>query len=248
MSFTRVSGRGAIAALALAAIAASFTAAAADFSVSPIRADLRPGAMNETITVTNDASKRLRVTMKVMLWTQDDTGKDVYTDTGDLVYFPRQMDVEPGARRLVRVGAKNPAAGNEQAYRLFIEEVPEAPPPGSPAAVNFFFRFGVPVFVPPAGGKPQPEIGEPTLQKGVLALAVRNPGNQHFRLTRLTVKDGAGYSQDVPGWYSLAGTARTYQASIPRDVCRKARTLSVTIEAEFGSFDRNVHVDPASCS
>ena len=66
---------------------------------------------------------RLRVLVKLVEWTQDASGKDVYADSADLVYFPRQMEIEPGAKRLVRVGAKAPAQGAERAYRLFIEEV-----------------------------------------------------------------------------------------------------------------------------
>lgn len=203
--------------------------------------------MSETISVTNDAAARLRVTVKLMEWTQDASGKDVYKDSADLVYFPRQMDVEPGAKRLVRVGAKNPGAALERTYRLFIEEVPE-PTSGGPAAVTFYFRFGVPIFLPPAVPRPQPEVMPPTLEKGKLSLVVNNAGNQHFRLNKLTITDKAGYSQELAGWYSLAGTSRIYTADIPSDACRKARTLAVTAEGDGIRFDRELKVDPASCS
>jgi fimbrial chaperone protein len=236
------------AAFAASAVAIQ-TAAASEFSVTPIRADLKAGAMSETITVTNDATARLRVAVKLSEWTQDASGKDVYTDSGDLVYFPRQMDVEPGAKRLVRVGAKAPAAAVERAYRLFIEEIPEPPPPGGPAAVNFYFRFGVPVFLPPAVPRPQPDVGEPTLQKGKLSLVVKNTGNQHFRLTKVTIQDDSGaFSQDIAGWYSLAGSTRTYAVDVPADACRKARTLSVRLVGEGISLDRTLNVDRANCS
>lgn len=248
MSFFRSLQRPLLAGCAWALLAFPVAAPAADFSVSPIRAELKPGAMSETITVTNDSPTRLRVSVKLLAWTQDESGKDVLTESTDLVYFPRQMDVEPGAKRLVRVGAKNPAQGMERAYRLFIEEMPETSAAGA-AAVTFYFRFGVPVFVPPAGAKAQPEVGEPTIEKGKLVLPVRNRGTQHFRATRISISDGAGHSQDVAGWYSLPGTSRTYEAQIPRDVCSKAKSLSVRLDAEDGSsFDRTVHVDPARCS
>jgi fimbrial chaperone protein len=233
--------------LSALAVAVAFPALAADFSVTPIRADLKPGAMSETITVSNESSGTLRVSMKVMAWSQDQNGKDVYTESNDLVYFPRVMDVEPGGKRLVRVGARSPAQGAERTYRLFIEEAPPAPV-GAPAAVTFYFRFGVPIFVPPTGGAAQPEVMEPALQKGKLSLAVRNAGNVHFRPTKVVVSDGAGWSHETPGWYSLAGTTRTYETAIPPDVCRKARTLTVRIEATDANFDRKLDVTPASCS
>lgn len=234
--------------LALAAALLPLSVLSASFSVSPIRADLKPGVLSETITVTNESPTRLRMAIKLVAWTQDETGKDVYTDSNDLVYFPRQMELDPGAKRLVRIGAKAPAHGAERAYRLFIEEVPVVTA-GAPTAVSFFFRFGVPVFVTPPGAAAQPDIQEPKLAAGKLALVVRNPGNLHFRAARVTFTDNAGWSSDVGGWYSLPGTSRAYQVDVPAEVCRKAKTFSVTLEAEDSKkFERTLNVDPANCS
>lgn len=222
-------------------------AAAADFSVTPIRAVLHQKAMSETITVTNSASTRLRVAVRLMEWTQDASGKDVYQESSDLVYFPRQMEIEPNAKRLVRVGAKIPAGGTERAYRLFIEEVPETAQTSGPSAVTFYFSFGVPIFVPPQGGKARPEVMEPRLEKGKLSLQVRNAGNQHFRVNKMEITDNVGHSQEIAGWYSLAGTSRTYMADIPLDACRKAKVLVVKVVGDGISLDREINVDPASC-
>ena len=221
--------------------------AAAEFSVTPIRAELKPGALSETITVTNESPGKLRLVVKLFEWTQDASGGDVYRDSSDLVYFPRQLELEPAAKRLIRVGARAPASGSEKTYRLFIEEIPESGGDGQ-NAVNFYFRFGVPVFLPPPAAKPLPVVGEPTLAKGQLLQPVGNTGNQHFRLNKLTVTDRAGWSHEIAGWYSLAGTSRSYTAAIPREACRKATTLFVKLEGEGLSFDRTVNVDPASCS
>jgi fimbrial chaperone protein len=238
--------------LALAAAlfaAAPHPAAATEFSVSPIRVELKPGAMSETITVTNYANAKLRLSMKLVEWTQDAAGNDVYKESSDLVYFPRQMEMEPNAKRLIRLGAKAPAATVERTYRLWVEEEPETAAGDARAQISFYFKFGVPVFLPPPGAKAQPEVMEPTLARGKLALVVKNPGTRHFRLTKLTISDEAGFQKEVSGWYSLAGTERTYAADIPRDVCRKARALTVLIEGEEDlRFDRKLHVDPAGCA
>lgn len=223
-------------------------ATAAEFSITPIRAELRPGAQSETITITNESRTRLRAVVKLSSWAQDAEGRDVYADSSDLVYFPRQLDIEPGAKRMIRVGLRAPAtAAVERTYRLFIEEIPE-PAAAGQAAVSFYFKFGVPIFVPPPGASAQPDIGELTLAGGKLSIPVRNAGNQHFRLTKLAVTDGDGWSHEVPGWYSLGGTSRSYVAEVPPEVCRKAKTLAVRLEGEKLSFDRSLHVDPASCS
>ena len=220
---------------------------ASDFSVSPVRVELRRGSLNETITVMNHAPERLRVSAKLMEWTQDEQGNDVYKDSGDIVYFPRQLEVESEGRRLLRVGAKAPAGPTERTYRLFIEEQPEAAAEGRAAQIAVYFRFGVPIFLPPAAPRMDAEIGQPLLEKGKLSLQVRNGGNQHFRLVKILVDDGAGYRQEVAGWYSLAGSQKTYTLDIPPDACRRAKTLNVTVEGEGVRADRKLDVDPARC-
>jgi fimbrial chaperone protein len=239
--------RSVLSALLALPCAFALPAGATEFSVSPIRVELKPGVMSETITVTNHADTKLRVSMKLTEWTQDAEGKDVYKDSSDLIWFPRQMELEPNGRRLVRLGARTPAGVVERTYRLWVEE---EPPPGAPstqAQVAFYFRFGVPVFLVPAVAKPQAEFGEPRLAQGRLAVPVKNTGNQSFRLQKITVSDEAGFSREIAGWYSLAGTERTYTAEIPRDVCRRAKLLTVVIEGEGIRSDRKLHVDPASC-
>lgn len=244
----RQTWRAASALIALAGLLAEPAALASEFSVAPIRVDLRAGALSETITVTNHADVPLRVGVKLMEWTQGEKGEDVYKDTTDLVYFPRQMDLPPGATRLVRVGAKAPAGVTERTYRLFVEEQPQVAAEPGKAVIAVYLRFGVPIFLPPAVPRSQPEILQPTLDKGKLSLQVKNEGNQHFRLLRMMVQDGAGFSQEITGWYSLAGTERTYSLEIPRDVCRKARTLTIAVEGEGIRADRKLDVDPARCS
>lgn len=234
-------------ALGLATALSAATLLAGEFSVTPIRVELKAGALNESISVTNHSRDRLRLAVRLMEWSQDAEGKDIYKDSSDLVYFPRQLEIEGEGKRLVRVGAKAPGGPLERTYRLYVEEQPEPSTDASRAQLAFFFRFGVPVFVAPAAPRPQPEALDPTLKAGKLSIAVRNPGNAHFRIVKLVITDGSGYSQEVAGWYSLAGTERTYTADIPAEVCRKARTLSVALEGENFRLDRQLNVDPASC-
>lgn len=233
------------AALLLAACAG--LAVAGEFAIAPIRLELKPGVMNDTITVTNEAPTRLRVAMKLLEWTQDAKGEDVFRDSTDLIYFPRAMDVQPNARRLVRVGANAPTGEVEKAYRLFIEEQPEASAEPGRSQVAIYFRFGVPIFLPPANGKPQPEVLPLTLDHGKAVVTVRNTGTQHFRLHKAVFSDLQGFTREVQGWYSLAGSTRNYEAVIPPDVCRKAKVLRVQLEGEGLQFERTVNVDAARC-
>src|SRR4051812_10354068 len=102
--------------LGLAAALLAGPVLAGEFSVTPIRVDLKAGALNESITVTNHAKDKLRLAVHLMEWSQDADGKDVYKDSSDLVYFPRQLEIEGEGKRLVRVGAKTPGGPLEHTY------------------------------------------------------------------------------------------------------------------------------------
>ncbi len=147
----------------LAALAATFLAATAatagSFGVSPIRVDLDRGTRTGLVTVTNDDTRKLSFRMKLFEWTQDEQGADRNAESSDLIFFPQIMTVEPGDKRVIRSGARAGEAGREKAYRLFIEELQDPGTAGAQGAqVAVLLRFGVPVFVAPPSGKPEPEF------------------------------------------------------------------------------------------
>jgi fimbrial chaperone protein len=234
--------------IAAAVLVASLVgnASAAEFSVTPIRVDLKPGTLTETITVANDATATLRVSMKLMAWSQDARGEDVYSEASDLVYFPRQMEIAPGARRLVRIGVKTILSGPERTYRLFIEEVP-VPDASGGTGVNFFFRFGVPVFVTPATTKAEVTVGEAALTKGKLVVPVQNNGNRHYRFNRIVFSNGSTFVREIAGWYSLPATQRTYSIDVPLAACRASDAFTVQLQGDGMNLERSVKVDPANC-
>ena len=127
--------------------------AAGNFGVSPIRVELDRNGKTGAITVSNDDTDALRVQIRLFEWTQDAAGKDQYRESEDLLYFPNLMALEKNEQKLVRVGLRTPAAAQEKTYRLFVEELPGPPSPGtaSGARVALRVRFGVPIFLKPAG-------------------------------------------------------------------------------------------------
>ncbi|HYF19409.1 MAG TPA: fimbria/pilus periplasmic chaperone, partial [Ramlibacter sp.] len=217
-----------------------------EFSVTPIRADLKPGSLTETITVGNDSKSPLRVSVRLMEWTQDEKGEDVYKESGDLVYFPRQMDIGAGARRVVRLGAKNIPPDRERAYRLFIEEM-GSPLEGASTGVSFYFRFGVPIFVAPPSARHELLVADPVVAQGSVRVDVQNHGTRHYRFNRVVFSNGSGFRKEVAGWYSLAGSRRSYRTELPGEVCRSSAVLTARLEGEGVEIERQVKVDPATC-
>ena len=227
---------------------AALPAAAAEFSVSPIRLFFERGARSAVVSVTNDSKQPLRMQLRLAEWTQDADGQDVYRDSEDLVYFPKLMTIEPGEKRLVRIGPKAPGAG-ERTYRLFLDELrDDAKPQSGSAAVTFSIRFALPIFFVPAEPKPRGEIEAISLEAGVLKVTVANPGNQHFRIETLRAEAGGAPLKEIAGWYLLPGARRVHRIEIPAEACARLRRLEVAVKADRVTLQRAFEVAPGACA
>jgi fimbrial chaperone protein len=237
---------------ALACAMAPHFAAAAEFSVSPIRLEFEPGARSAAVTVTNDDTRPLRMQLRLMEWTQDASGADVYRDSDELVYFPRLMSVPPGEKRLVRVGLKSPAGAIERTYRLYLDELPDHDSPAArPVAsgLSFTIRFALPIFLPAAASsRASGAIEALSLRDGKLRVAVRNTGTRHFRITALGVRSSGAFSTEAAGWYLLAGASRVHTIEIPAESCRSLRRIDVTVKAGELSLEGGLDVEPGMCA
>lgn len=218
--------------------------AAGEFQVSPIRLDLGKTAKSGAITVSNMGNEKVNLQIQSVSWQQDAGGKDVYKETSDIVYFPKIVSLEKGDAQLIRVGMKGAAPESEKAYRLYIQEIPEPQKGGKKdgkTQVAISIRFGVPIFVKPENEILKGAIEEITAIKGAVTARVRNAGNTHFKILTVTVKglaqDGREvFSRDLQGWYLLAGAARSYSETIPRDECSRITQMRVDVKAEELTF------------
>jgi fimbrial chaperone protein len=225
-------------------------ASAGLFSISPIRVDLDRQNKTDSITITNDEPERkITMQMKLYAWTQDALGNDVFTESDDLVYFPRIYSVESKGQRVVRLGLKQPAADPEKSYRLFFEEQPPAPEPGKASAqVTFVLRFGVPVFVRSENGKAMATIDTLEATSTGLAVIVRNSGNRNFQILSLAIHSAAGFDKEIIGGYVLAAGAKRIPALIPPALCKKLGTLQFTLKTDtLGTIEREFEWDASRC-
>lgn len=224
-------------------------AGAAEFSVSPIRVELQRAARSAAVSVANEDQRPLRMQLRLMEWSQDGEGRDVYRESDDLIYYPRLMTIQPRDKRLVRIGVKAAGGAAERTYRLYIDELPDiadgAPQPAV-SGISFTLRFALPVFVPPAEPKLRGVIDSMTLQDGKLSIAVRNAGNQSFRIAAVNVRGGA-FAAEAAGWYLLAGATRVHRFEVPAEVCRGLRRLEATVKADRLSLEGGLDVDAGMC-
>ena len=227
-------------------------ASVAGWAVAPIRVDFSPQQRTETVSVTNDGDAPLHFDVAAMTWTQDAAGQDTYTETSDLVFFPKYLAVPPKETRVIRVGIKAPAVGTEKCYRLFIREKPRTDT-ASGTRVAILVNFGVPIFSRPAVVTLGGEITNLAMQQGQLAFGVRNSGNVHVQLQQLSVTGTAAggeeiFRHDLKGWYLLAGSARTHAVAIPPEVCPQLRRVTVTFAGDGLTLERSVEAEAAACS
>jgi len=237
----------------LTALAATFLAATAatagSFGVSPIRVDLDRGTRTGLVTVTNDDTRKLSFRMKLFEWTQDEQGADRNAESSDLIFFPQIMTVEPGDKRVIRIGTRAGEASREKAYRLFIEELQDPGTAGAQGAqVAVLLRFGVPVFVAPPSGKPEPEFARASLAKGKIEVGILNKGARTVRFDELTVKAGGEVIGRGAGWYVFPGATRAFEIAVPRDKCKPSGPLEITASAEGLEVKHTVESGPALCA
>jgi fimbrial chaperone protein len=198
----------------LALLALAGAAHAGSFAVTPIRVDFAPGTRTGAITVVNSDPNPLGFQVKLLRWTQNEKGEDVYEESKDLTYFPRLMTLEPDTRRVIRLGTQATGADVEASYRLAIEEMPGPRDPGSGSAVAVQVRFAVPIFLAPKQPKAGAELLGLARQGATLRFTLANRGNQHVKLEDLSLVRGDKVLGTGSGWYVLSGAQREFSIDI----------------------------------
>lgn len=181
---------------------------AAVFKLFPVRIELTSEQPVQTMTIENDSDEAARVQLRLYAWRQEGD-RDIYEETRDILANPGLFEIAPRRTQIARFGLRTSPGTTEKAYRVFLEEVPSERP-SLPGEVRTLLRISVPVFVPPA--KPAARLSWRVFP-GVgakVAFLVRNEGNVHVQLNRLTLKqagDATLGSEDM-SVYLLPGTSK----------------------------------------
>lgn len=227
------------------------TMAEAGWRVIPIRLDFDQRTKSGVITLSNDGETSITFAIEAAQWSQDGQGKDQYSATEDLIFFPKILTIEPKKERVVRTGIRLPATTREKTYRLFIKEASE-PKKAEGTTVAVAIRFGVPIFVKPLNEEIKGEIRQPLVAGDQVKLTVANTGNGHFRIgsVNLSGVNAAGeavFSQEVSGWYLLAGSVQDFSIPIPQDLCSELKTIDIQMNADRLYLEKQLAVNPSMC-
>lgn len=221
------------------------------WQVIPIRLDFDQRARSGVVTIVNNSDDRISFSIDGREWRQDADGKDQYTETGDLLFFPQALTIGPREQRVIRAGIKVPAVSQEKTYRLFIkQEIPPEQRAGTTVAIAI--RFGVPIFAKPVVEQVAGSLSEALLEEGAIKLGLRNTGNVHFRVAKIQIsgtdRQGAEvFSRQLDGAYLLAGSARTFMTAVPEEVCPQLEEVDIQVTSERIHLGGKIHVDKARC-
>lgn len=223
--------------------ASGMTAQAANFIVSPVRAELSSAQSSAALTVTNETGDEpVVVELRAIAWSQKD-GEDIYTPTTELIAMPPIFHVAPGGSQLIRVALRRPpAAERETAYRLILREVPPPPKPGF-AGIQIALEMSLPVFAKPrAPTAPALRWKLESQSDGTIGLSVRNEGSAHAQIADLKLL-APGVQQPVGTFsqfaYILPGETRHLaiergQGEVPQIA---GSSLHLTAYSDAGDID-----------
>ena len=162
------------------------TAGMSSFAVNPVRIDLSESHLVSAVRVTNQGPVDAVIQIESVSWSQNH-GENIYTPTRELLVNPPIFNLPVGKSQIVRVGLiKALDSESEKAYRIFLQEVPNASD-GEFTGLRVLLRIGVPVFFEsPTASKPklhwQVRIGKNPSQLRVIA---SNEGSKHVRISKL---------------------------------------------------------------
>lgn len=221
---------------ALALMTLPGAASADEWSVSPLKLELGGTVKSGVFSVRNLGAAEKTFAVDVRHWSQDADGKDVEAENSDLIFFPSTLKVAPGDYAVVRIGARNPIAEIERAFRVYVAEVPlsgEATDQQG-TTMRVVLRIGLPVFIQPRHKESKFEI-ELREEEGGVSARVSNRGNVHVRADEVRFRglDALGneqFSRTLSERYVLAGASRSYRLSIPREACGNVSKIQLDYE------------------
>lgn len=203
LAATAVAAQPAASPVAVSAVqekAAPAQSRGAMLAISPLRVELDGAGAAQTLRLANSGGVPMIVQTRVFSWTQDG-GADEYAPSNAVVASPAIATVQPGQTQIIRLFRTAPVGSAEKAFRISIDQIPDAKSPESVAAATRL-RFLVPMFLDRAAA-PSARLQWTQSQSG---LTLANSGGRTARIAWVKLFDASG--RQVP---SDSGTLRYVQ-------------------------------------
>jgi|CXWL01.1.fsa_nt_gi fimbrial chaperone protein len=167
--------------------------------VTPVIIAVPPDRRVTSVRVRNWRESEVSFEVTALAWRQED-GRDVLTDTADIVVAPSVFAIAPGEEQIVRLALLGAAreAGREASYRLILRQLPAGE---TEAGLRVQLQMSLPVFAPPWRGEAAIEAHRTPDGAGVV---LTNTGSAVARLAGVTYSPEDGLDE-LPR-YLLAGS------------------------------------------
>ncbi|UIL53075.1 MULTISPECIES: molecular chaperone [Pantoea] len=166
--------------------------AANSVMIWPIDPAINPAEKASELWLENRGNTTTMMQIRVFGW-QQVNGQEQYQTQQQVVASPPMVRMEPGQKQLVRLIKQTPpAAGQELAYRVVLDEIPTPRQPGeNQAGLTFQMRYSVPLFVYGDGlsaDSVRPDLSwQQVSEGGKRWLQLTNRGNGHARLSHVSI-------------------------------------------------------------
>jgi fimbrial chaperone protein len=218
----------------------SVGAAGASLEVNPVRLTLSATQPVAALTVRNAGAQPASLHLQVMAWTQADAA-DHYAATRELLATPPIFTLAPGAVQTVRVGLRRAAdPERELAYRLYLQEIPDAAADGT--GVRIALRIGVPVFVPPRAPAAPLLRWRAQRDAGAIVLHAQNTGKSHARIVKLKFLSGSQMVAEATAAYVLAGQSWRWRLAVSQ-IPAAGTQLRVSAKTDAGDVNADVTLE-----
>ncbi|MFZ6658283.1 fimbrial biogenesis chaperone [Undibacterium sp. TJN19] len=216
-------------------------ALASNFEITPVLLELSVSRTAGVIRIVNKDDHPVSLQVRAFEWAQQDN-EDQLNSTEALVISPPMFKIDPGAAQVIRVISRKPAIINaELAYRLLIDEIPEA----DQNAVNFKFRISMPVFLQPDKAT-SPKINWQIDAGNKQTISVENLGTRRAKLLNISIGLPSGRRlspKAAANPYALAGAKRRYEFDYDAEL-KPGLPVKIYAQAESGPIEVETTIMP----
>ncbi|NTF45675.1 pilus assembly protein [Rhizobium sp. AC27/96] len=219
----------------------TYSVNAASLRVAPTSLELIAPSGTAVLNLGNDGDHPINVQLRVFKWSQAG-GVERLEPTRDVVASPPSAKMSPNGQYVVRVvrTSKAPVRA-EESYRVIVDELPDATRARA-GTVTLIMRHSIPIFFKKADVKPADVSWNISRQGNGLFLTGKNNGESRFRLSNVTLVQGAtkiGGRSGLVG-YVLSGATMQWPITTAKSVSGTAITLQG--QSDLGPFNANVAV------
>lgn len=227
-----------------------FIALAGSFEVRPLKVFLDARTGSSTVRLVNHGEEAVTVQVEAVEWRQEANGKDIYSATKDILFFPKIFTFQKEEEAIIRVNYRGmPAHDQSKTYRLFVQELPVQNPGAK--ALKMTLSLSIPVFVAPAKISKGGKIAKLEMDAGKLHIYVTNTGNSYIQVKKIEAKgidgnESEAFTVQSSGWYVLPGATRLFALDLPAQECAQAVKMNVAVQSEV-PMERELEVDKNQC-